>query len=163
MPYVYFHDLPVYRLSEQKYNAGRNKYIADQVAANFSHYPASPEPVEHFRQFMEQNDYDTYGPWLFNEIIGYVRLHFFGNQVRGAYFAAARKRLVLSRRKTLVYVTRKLAPERDVPHGATNEEILQVILDYVDACRKEERRRFFNDTWLRTIGRFVDWNGVMRS
>jgi hypothetical protein len=163
MPRIYFHDLPVYRLSEEAYHAARNKFISNIVAQNFSHYPATPEAVESFTDYMKQRDYDTYGPWQFNEIIGYVSLYFLGSQIRGAYFAVTRKRVVLSRRKTLVHVTHKLAPEHDVPHGATNAEILQVILGYVDACRKEERRRFFDDTWLRTIGPFVAWNGVMRS
>jgi hypothetical protein len=63
----------------------------------------------------------------------------------------------------MVYRTHKLAPEEDVPRDATNEQILQVILDYVDQCRKEEPRRYFDDTWLRTIGPMVDWNTVMKS
>jgi hypothetical protein len=41
--------------------------------------------------------------------------------------------------------------------------ILQIILNYVDACRKEQPRRYFDDFWLRTIGPFVDWNAVMKS
>jgi hypothetical protein len=50
-----------------------------------------------------------------------------------------------------------------VPKGATNEQILQVVIDYVLACRKEEPRRYFDDSWLSTIGPMIDWNKVMKS
>ena len=44
------------------------------------------------------------GPWIFNEIVGYIRLHFMGNQVRGEYFAVQRKRIVRTRRKQLEFL-----------------------------------------------------------
>ena len=163
MPCVYFHDLPVYRLTEDAYYAAREKYAADFVADTFRHGGGTPESIKRLTESMKQHDYDKHGPWRFNEIIGYVRLHFLGTQVRGEYYAVKRSRHVLTRTKTLVYHTHKLAPEHQVPRDATNEEILQVIREYVDACRREEPRRHLDDSWLRTAGRFVDWNSVMRS
>jgi hypothetical protein len=91
-----------------------------------------------------------------------VRLHFLGSQVRGEYFSVKRDRVVQTHTKVLVYRTHKLAPEHRVPHDATIEQILQVILDYVDACRKENPRRYFDDAWLRTVGSIVDRNAVTR-
>jgi hypothetical protein len=160
---VYFHDLPVYRLREEKYHADRDKYVDNFVAQTFQHANPKPKAVKGLRMDIEQHLYEKYGPWQFNEIIGYVRLYFRGSQILGEYYSVARKRLVLTRCKTLVARTHKLAPEDYVPRGATNEEILQVILDYVDACRKEVPRRYFDDSWLRTIGPFVDWNAIMKS
>ena len=161
MPCVYFHDLPVYRLPEEAYHASRDKFVADFVADTVRNSNPKPEPVKRLTDNIKQHDYDKHGPWRFNEIIGYVRLHFLGSQVRGAFFSVSRKRLVLTRQKTLVYQTHKLAPEHQVPRDATNEQILQVITEYVDACRKEKPRRYFDDSWLRTVGPFIDWNGVM--
>ena len=163
MPCVYFHDLPVYRLTEDAYYADRDKYVADFAAETFRHGTPNPDAVKHVTEGMKQHDYDKYGPWRFNEITGYVRLHFLGSQVRGEYFSVRRKRLVLGRKKTLVYRTHKLAPEHDVPRGASNAQILQVILEYVEACRREEPRKYFDDSWLRVVGPFVDWNSVMKS
>jgi hypothetical protein len=162
MATVYFHDLPVYRLTEEAYYKARDKQIADFVAYARKGLGPSPEQEKELTKNMEQHDYDKYGPWCFNEIIGYIRLHFRGSQVLGKYFSVKRDRLVKTRKKTLVYRTHKLAPEHSVPQHATNEQILKVICDYVDACRKEEPRRRLDDTWLRTIGPFVDWNSVMK-
>jgi hypothetical protein len=163
MGIVYFHDLPVYRLSEKAYYKRRDEEISAFVADAFSGLSFSPQQEQNLTLRMEQHYHDKYGPWLFNEIIGYVRLHFLGSQVRGEYFSVERDRLLRTRTKTMVYRTHKLAPEEDVPRDATNEQILKVILDYVDQCRKEKPRRYFDDTWLRTIGPMVDWNTVMKS
>jgi hypothetical protein len=164
---VHFYDLPVYRLAEVAYNAASDKSVADFVENTFRNTDRSSERVQKaIKQLttnMKQHDYDKFGPWRFNEIIGYVRLHFLGSQVRGEYFAVSKKKVVLTRKKTLIYQTHKLAPELTIPRDATNEQILNVILEYVDRCRKEEPRRHFDDALLRKIGPFVDWNAVMRS
>jgi hypothetical protein len=162
MPSVYFHDLPIYRLPRDAYYAGRDKYVADFVADTFCHGSPSPEAVKNLSESMKQHDYDTYGPWRFNEIIGYIRLHFLGSQVRGEYFAVNRSRHVLTRHKTFVYRTHKLAPEHQVPRDATSNQILQVIHEYVEACRKEVPRRYIDDSWLQAVGPFVDWNAVIK-
>lgn len=163
MAYVYFHDLPVYRLTEDAYYSARDAEIAAFVADAARGLKPSTERKKELTLTMEQHHYDKYGPWNFNEIIGYLRLHFLGSQVRGEYLSVKRSRLVRTRTKTLVYRTHKLAPEHQVPRDATNEQILGVILGYVQACRLEEPRRFFDDTWLITIGPRVDWNAVMYS
>ena len=54
------------------------------------------------------------GAWEYNEIIGYIRLYFFGTQVRGEYWGVNSKRVVRTRKKTLEYKTWKLAPEIDL-------------------------------------------------
>jgi hypothetical protein len=90
-------------------------------------------------------------------------LHFLGSQIRGEYFAVNKKRLVRSRTKTLIWRTHKLAPEINIYPGMSNIEILALINQYVDDCRKELPRRFLDDTWLRQVGPHVDWNALMRS
>jgi hypothetical protein len=163
MPCVYFHDLPVYRVDEDTYYRARDKWISDFLAEARPGLGPTPKREKQLQTDMEQYCYDKHGPWLFNEIVGFVRLHFLGSQVRGEYFSPRRKRLVRTRAKVLVYRTHKLAPEHNVPRDATNEQILDVVLEYIEACRKEEPRRHFDDSWLRTVGPMVDWNAVMRS
>jgi hypothetical protein len=163
MPFVYFHELPVYRLSEEAYYQARDKWIAAFVTDARKGLGPSPEREKQLTKDMEQHHYDKHGPWQFNEIIGYLRLYFDGSQVLGQYLSVKRNRLVQTRTKTLVFRTHKLAPENSVPRDATNEQILQVINNYVAACCKEEPRRYFDDTWLRIVGPFVDWNSVMKS
>ncbi len=49
------------------------------------------------------------GTWEFNEVIGHIKLHFLGNQIRGEYWKVNAKRIVKTRSKTLEYATHKLA------------------------------------------------------
>ena len=80
------------------------------------------------------------GAWLYNEIIGYIRLHFLETQVRGEYYAIRRQRIVKTRRKTLEFRTWKLAPEREIPNSASTEIIYSIVLEYIHACRTELER-----------------------
>src|SRR5690242_19434460 len=105
MACVYFHDMPVYRLAEEAYYRVRDAEIAAFVSDARRGLASSAQREKELTASMEQHDYDKYGPWQFNEIIGYVRLHFLGSQVRGEYFSVDSSRLVRTRTKTLVYRT----------------------------------------------------------
>jgi hypothetical protein len=162
MAVKYFYDLPVYRLSNSAYDNERAHYIDEYVKEAFGGLSPLPDHVANLKQHIGQHFYDKYGPWCFNEITGYIRLHFLGSQVRGEYFAPAKKRCVKTRTKVFIHKTHKLAPERGIPAEATNAEILGVINSYVDDCRRELPRRFIDDEWLRRIGPMVDWRRILR-
>jgi hypothetical protein len=107
---------------------------------------------------MDQHQYEKYGPWQFNEVVGYIRLHLLGSQIRGEYFSAEKKRSYLGRKKVFTYRTHKLAPEVDIEGPGTNAQILAAIREYVADCKKELRRgRVIDATLLEAIGPHVDW------
>jgi len=149
----YIFDVPVYRLPEEKYYSERRKYIDEQI------FPPNDPDTETRRQ-REQNNPGTYvawhdhlerafgGCWQFNEIIGYIRLHFLGSQIRGEYFGVKRKRIVRTRTKTLEYQTHKLAPEIQLPASATSEEIFRLMMEYLSDCRKELKGRHIDSELL---------------
>jgi hypothetical protein len=81
---------------------------------------------------------DLYGgAWSFNEIIGYIQLHFLGWQIRGDYWRVAAKRIVRTRKKLLKWCTHKLASERDLPGDSSNAEIFRIVRSYVASCAEE--------------------------
>lgn len=164
----YFYDLPVYRLSSDEYYAARDKYI-DEVLFR----PGTPDEIplrqreklnpranDGFRDHL-QSAYG--GCWEFNEIIGYIRLHFLGSQIRGEYFAVAKRRIVRTRTKTLEYRTWKLAPEVDIEQPYGTSEVLDAIHEYIADCRKELPKRFIDTSRFDTIAPFVDWGSLWRS
>lgn len=99
----YFFDLPVYRISYDQYYKRRDALLAQ--TRNDIKASARPgyEPPESMLQRYEDQFYENYGPWEFNEIIAYIRLHFLGSQVRGEFFSAEKKRNGLSRRKIFTF------------------------------------------------------------
>lgn len=164
----YFFDLPVYRLTADAYYSARSHYI-DKVLFR----PGSPdEPCLREQDRNNPRDKDwfrdylgkTYGGcWEFNEIIGYIRLHFLGSQVRGEYFSVNKKRIVRTRTKRLEFMTWKLAPEVEIepPYGTV--EILDAIYQYINDCRREVPARYIDTSKFDTIAPFVDWESLFRN
>lgn len=106
----------------------------------------------------------TYGGcWEFNEIIGYIRLHFLGSQVRGEYFSVNKKRIVRTRTKQFEFMTWKLAPEVEIEPPYGTAEILNAIYQYIEDCRHEVRTRYIDTSKLDAIAPFVDWERLFRS
>ena len=102
-------------------------------------------------------------PRRYNEVIGYIRLHFFGSQIRGDYFGVIADRIVRTRRKTFKYRTHKLAPEINIPPGAANSEIAELVKQYVNDCRKElpgGNRRYVDTELLDALAPHIDWRAV---
>ena len=73
-----FFDVPVYRLPKAKYEAQQDAYVQKIILVGDRYvqenYRAHPEQKE----YMERHLRGSYGGcWLFNEIIGFIRLYFY--------------------------------------------------------------------------------------
>jgi hypothetical protein len=167
MAWRYFFDLPVYRLQRDKYYEARNKYIEDALFLAGStdeellrqRNRADPSRNGAFRDHLER----TYGGcWEFNEIIGYIRLHFLGSQVRGSYFAVAKQRIFRTRTKTLEFRTLKLVPEIDIenPYGKT--EVLSAVREYINNCKRELPNRHIDTSKFDILAPHIDWEALYR-
>ena len=165
---LYFHDLPVYRLTADEYSHEIEQYCLEISGEKSLNDISKERKLE-----LGNAAYIKYGPWTYNEVVAYIRLMLFGSQVRGEYFGLQkenclevqeRERCARTRQKVFVRLTGKLAPERQLPLSATNEEILVVIKDYIQDCRKQlSPKRFIDDEWIHINGPFVDWNKLMKS
>lgn len=103
------------------------------------------------------------GPWRYNEIIGYIRLHFLGSQIRGEYFGPEVKRITKTRKRVLWRKTHKLAPEVSLPSNPSNREIFDGILRYIQSCEQELPKRFVDASQLKTLAPFVNWKRLYES
>lgn len=158
---LYFFDVPVYRLAREKYDDELAKNInkamcPDEMERIF--YEHHPERAMTFRDDMQQ----IYGGcWDYNEIIGYIKLHFIGLQVRGEYFGVKSKRIVQTRRKIVEYQTYKLAPEIEVPYDASSEEIYGLIQKYLKDCQNELSRRYIDTERLDALAPYINWRQML--
>jgi len=100
------------------------------------------------------------GSWEYNEIIGYIRLYFFGTQIRGEYWGVNSKRIVRTRKKTFEYKTWKLATEIDIHRKPDSSSIFSKIQDYLERCKKELKGRYIDIVNLKAIGSYVDWKSL---
>lgn len=161
-----FLDLPVYRIPENQYYAERENYIEKVL------YQGPPELQEQQRKFHRKNPErksymvglfeDIYGgPWIYNEIIGFIGLHFLGQQIRGEYFDTKPKRKVKTRKRQFKYNTWKLASEMNIPPSSSDVEIFEIVLIYVERCRKEIPRRYIDASHLEVLGPRIRWRDLI--
>lgn len=158
-------DLPVYRLPEDRYYADRNAYVDEVMTKHpLPTTPRNPSTASNLTSSdaaMRDHLFESYGgAWNYNEIIGYLRLHFLGNQIRAEYWKVDRKRIVRTRRKVFTFWHWKLVPEDDVPMSGTSEEIYQAVLAHVEACKRELRGRFVDTSTLAALGPYIDWRAL---
>jgi len=162
----YFLDIPVYRLTEERYYKEQDAHVKkvmypgpqsrDDVKKRF--HKKHPEQ----KQNSEEHIKKIYGgAWNYNEIMGWVQLHFLGDQIRGEFWQVNAKRVVRSRKKVFEYYSWKLAPEIDIPHEANNTEIFELINEYLSDCKKELKGRYFDTSRLDVIGPYVDWYSLI--
>lgn len=158
----YFYDLPVYRVAPDRYYKDRAEHIekvifppAGKNTPELRRLEAEKPGINDFLRNHLENSYG--GQWEFNEIIGFIRLHFLGTQVRGEYYAPSKKRVVRTKAKTLEFQTWKLAPEVDIELPLTNQTISKAIFQYIEDCRNEVPRRFIDSALFEGVSPHVDW------
>jgi hypothetical protein len=154
-------DVPVYRLDEATYYAARDAHVRGGIregeAVGF--YQRHPE-----RKFQDEERLRfTYGgAWRFNEIIAWIRVGFDGGDIIGEAWKVRAKRIVHTRRKLFECSLNNAGPPLPVPPDATNDEVFQLVLDYVDRVQRTCPKRFVDTTQLRIIGAHLDWNEIRR-
>jgi hypothetical protein len=162
----HFLDIPVYRLTKERYYKELDAYIENVM------YPGPPQHDEdrkksnekypEQKQNFEQHIKQTYGgTWDYNEIIGWIQLHFLGSQIIGEFWRVNTKRIVRSRKKVFEYDTWKLVPEIDIPEEANNTEIHHLITEYLSDCKKELKGRYIDTSRFEVIGSYVDWRSLL--
>ena len=161
----FFCTLPVYRVTEEKYYKDREKYLEESLYLGCD--------TELTRQFFAENPsqktmaeehliFKYGGPWEFNEVIGYIKLHFVGTQIRGEYWSVEAKKIVRTRKKIFKYRTHKLATEKSVDISS-NSNIYDTVVNYIESCKKELKGRYVDDSLFLTTGKFIDWKSLINS
>lgn len=143
-----FFDLPVYRLSEKEYEAEFRQFLR--------RFPgASSDSVR--REYLRRS---FGGSWLFNEIVGHIRLHFVGSQVRGSLWIVDKKRIVKTRKKCVSCRTLKVAPEVDLPMHGNNAQFYDAIQRYIQRARESLPLLHIDTSVFDRIGPFIDWKAL---
>src|SRR5258708_2596595 len=152
----YFFDIPVYRLTKEKYEAEQKAHIESMM---FETDASSPRG----RYYRDQLWKRYGGPWQFNEIIGYIRLHFLGTQIEGEWWRVDAKRVTRTRKKLFLNEHWKVVYEEVISEGSTSIEINWLILFYLKRAQEDKNlKRFYVDTSVfERTGPHVDWEAVL--
>lgn len=152
-------DLYVYRISEEKYNKQRDAFIKSRMT-----------DLEFYREFpeceMQQRVYYLKafgGMWNYNNIVGFIQLYFYGNQIRGQYVRNDKERNVRNGKKHFIYDdSHKMVPEMWIECSSSNEEILNIIKKYASSCKSELPKGYYIDmSPLLNIGPHIDFRSML--
>jgi hypothetical protein len=168
-----FFDIPVYRLAKENYDSQRASFVQRELSGGGYYvremYRHDPNEKERWQLHFEEN---FGGDWLFNEIIGFIRLFFYGTQIRGEYWqvkakgqqwGGKSKRIVKTRTKIFGLQDLKVTCEEEIPPGTSNHGIFQLVLKYLAHAQNERnlKRRYIDASLLEYIGPHIDWNALV--
>ena len=160
-----FFDIPVYRRTQEEYEAEQKAFIQQQMSEGGEAFEkmcrCDPKQIK----FWKNHFWEIYGGcWRFNEIIGFIRLHFFFTQIRGEYWRVTAKKILRTRKKHFAFFDPKVTFEEEIPARSTNAEIFALIQKYLARAQNERHlKRFHIDkSVFENIGRHIDWNGMMK-
>ena len=157
----YFLAVPVYRIKQDKYYSDMEndfeKLISKAWDDDFRQ--KNPNLVQNYKSY-HRSSYG--GDWECNEIVGYIKLHFLGTQVRGEYWETIPKRKVKTKRKQFEYKTHKLAAEVGI-RKQTKDGIIQAVEEYLARCKKEVKNRHIDLREFDALKNFIDWPALYKA
>lgn len=159
---IYFFDIPIYRLSPEKYSIELNRYLTKKLSSpDMSTFlKSNPKIALQNEEFFTQQ---FGGMWEYNEIIGYIKLYILGSQIRGEYSLVKAKRITRTRNKQFKYLSDKIEPELELPIFDSNDVIYSRILDYINNCKKKLNNRFVDTSLFEIVGPHIDWSTLIKT
>lgn len=159
-------DITVYRIPKELYSKQQNDYVkknipdydADELFANV-HDDKTKQKINEASYYFK----DFGGGWRYNEIIGYLRIHKFGNQIRAEYWQTDAKRIVKTRKKQFIIKSAKLVPEVKIKNTASNDDIKQAIDTCIDRCNGKLSKRHLDLTDYNNLLKHVNWVDVFKN
>ncbi len=160
-----FFDVPVYRLTKGKYESDQRAFIQREMSADGNRnvqemYRRHPD----VKRQAENHLWESYGgSWLFNEIIGFIRLFFLSDQIRGEYFHLQAKKIVRTRRKVFGPLGVEITAPRKTPQNSSNQEIFYHIRNFLSRAQNESelKKHYIDTSVLEYIGPHMDWNALL--
>lgn len=156
----YFIVIPVYRLEKEKYSKQMQEHIDNNFNDDSDLIKQAYENDPELKIQWESHFRKSYGgAWEFNEIIGHVKLYFFGSQIRGEYWAVNAKRITRSRKKQFEYKTHKLSYALSI-RDKSSIGILTTLREYIANCQKELKSRHLDTREFETLAPHINWESL---
>ena len=163
----YFFEIPVYRISEVKYNEQMEDFIRKSVPTYEGHAQLlqynlkNPENIHPDLPLVGVLCREFGGPWLYNEIVGYLRLYLYHSQIRVEYWQHDVKSIKKSRKRFYCRKSPKIVEEINIKDRRSKSEIKEAIEAAVKLCECKFKDRFLDLNYFNMMKGYVDWAGVI--
>lgn len=159
-------DIPVYRLPKHLYSKQQNDYVkkyipdydTDELFSN-THDESTKQKINEASYYLKEFG----GGWKYNEIIGYLRVHKFGNQIRAEYWQTDAKRIVKTRKKQFIIKNHKCVPEVKIKNTASNDDVKQAIDICIERCKGNLSKRHLDLIDYNNHLKHVNWVDVLNN
>ncbi|MCP4050264.1 MAG: hypothetical protein GY730_06120 [bacterium] len=158
---LYFFELPIYRTNREKFDKEVNEYIDKEFSKLNSCSKKLFEKNPTKKLTREHQDREAYGNiWEYNDIIGYIKLYFYGTQVRGEYWSVKALRIVKTKKKDFICKDWSFGPAISIHFENDSVGIYNKIIELINSLKKLLKSRFIDTSKFDVIGPYIDWKQV---
>jgi hypothetical protein len=157
----YLFEIPIYRTTKEQFYLEVKKYIEKRFLDldDFSKDFYNKNPIE--KENWDQGVRQEYGSvWEYNDIIGYLKLFFYGSQIRSEYWFVKAKRIVKTNKKNFDCHSFSTGPAITIVYEKDSVGIYQKICELIDYYRKKLKIRFIDTSIFDTVGPYIDWESL---
>ena len=152
---VILFELPIYRVTKEKYNHELHKYVK-----KYKQFNPDPE-IEIKLNVGLQKDFG--GDWKYNEIIGYLEFYIIANDIRCAYYQGFNK-IARKNGKRLFQIYDDTVTKSIIKNSYTNEKIIESINWMIEHCKSQDmfKKRYINTKIFDNMIQFIDWKEYIK-
>ena len=162
IPNNYFLVILVYRLDRDKYYDQMQNHIDKIFESDNDIVKKAFENDPNLKTQYESHLRKSYGgSWEFNEIIGYIKLYFYGTQIRGEYWKVNAKKIVKTKKKQFEFENYTLAYELTIS-DKTSSGILKTVRTYIENCSKELKNCFLDMSDFDMLAPYINWESLYK-
>jgi len=155
----YFFSVPIYIKSENRYFEDRKNFI-EQKLNTYKDYGVK---IDNRKEVMADQLAREYGGgWRYNQIVGYVKLYFYGDQVRGDLYYQRGQRIRRVRRNRIEYKFTNILTGYPIKITCSSKDIFEIIMKSLDEVQNKDylRDRFVDVSDLKVIGPHINWKDL---
>jgi hypothetical protein len=169
----YIFEIPIYRIPAKKYETilkkerkSFEKNCENQFKNTLSENRNPKSIKKHLERMRKELVFEDrhWFPWDYNEIIGWIRIFTFENQIRGEYFWVKAKSLVRKPIRKRFFWEGK-AFELSINKEDSSKDIFKKIIGEIKKLKKQKpfNGRYVYLEVLKNIGQFLDWKNLMKN
>ncbi|MES2961874.1 MAG: hypothetical protein V4694_05765 [Pseudomonadota bacterium] len=164
LPKKILFEIPIYRLSPTEYGHQLENYIEENSKNVHPDLTTTPR----FRDSLWKR---FGGDWKYNEIIGYIRLYIndeIDTRILGEqWWSNSKVKKRKTRKKIFEYFYHKSGFEihRNDYYNKSNEVIFKLLSNTISRLKEDSdyRKYYIEDSLFLSVGKFIDWNGLLNS
>ncbi|MBM2815051.1 MAG: hypothetical protein HW421_1813 [Ignavibacteria bacterium] len=158
MPNNYIFEIPIYRISFEKYTKKVNNWKVAQLSKYSYFNETDPKTYELYDNYLDSIKV----PWKYNEVIGWICIYTLGTQYRAdTYFMNNKSYSGLKVKKRIEYIGKTF--ELSIYPENSSEDIYELILNNLESLKKEKRfaSKFIDLSAFKRIGKFINWKQLL--